>query len=142
VIPIQAAAAGILNKTLLAGLGASAAVDPANPQSWNRYAYVRNNPLGLIDPSGLFPFFAAGCLFNEVNFYVNGEYDSTEIFLVFCGSDYGFGGGGHGNSGGGNGTPPKTKPPTKPPNNGRSCSAGNPETDGPFLYSLGEREVE
>ncbi len=30
-----------------------AAVDPANPQSWNRYAYVLNNPLALIDPLGL-----------------------------------------------------------------------------------------
>lgn len=30
-----------------------AAVDPTNPQSWNRYAYVINNPLGLVDPLGL-----------------------------------------------------------------------------------------
>jgi RHS repeat-associated protein len=29
------------------------AVDPTNPQSWNRYAYVLNNPLALIDPLGL-----------------------------------------------------------------------------------------
>jgi len=32
-----------------AGLGA---VDPSNPQTWNRYAYVRNSPLNLIDPFG------------------------------------------------------------------------------------------
>jgi RHS repeat-associated protein len=32
------------------GLGA---VDPTNPQTWNRYAYVGNNPLGLVDPLGL-----------------------------------------------------------------------------------------
>jgi RHS repeat-associated protein len=30
-----------------------AAVDPTNPQSWNRYAYVGNNPLAYIDPSGM-----------------------------------------------------------------------------------------
>ena len=30
-----------------------AAADPAIPQSWNRYAYVINNPLVLIDPTGM-----------------------------------------------------------------------------------------
>lgn len=29
-----------------------AAVDPTSPQSWNRYAYVMNNPLAYLDPDG------------------------------------------------------------------------------------------
>jgi hypothetical protein len=30
-----------------------ASVNPAFPQSWNRYVYVLNDPLRLIDPTGL-----------------------------------------------------------------------------------------
>ena len=28
-------------------------VKPSDPQTWNRYAYVRNNPLAMTDPSGM-----------------------------------------------------------------------------------------
>ena len=38
-----------------------AAVNPTNPQSWNRYAYVVNNPTRLIDPLGLFRRVPEGC---------------------------------------------------------------------------------
>jgi RHS repeat-associated protein len=34
---------------------------PNNPQSWNRYAYVSNNPLRYTDPKGLYQFAASGC---------------------------------------------------------------------------------
>src|SRR5579864_8345162 len=30
----------------------NAGADPTNPQSWNGYSYVWNNPLAMIDPSG------------------------------------------------------------------------------------------
>jgi RHS repeat-associated protein len=31
-----------------------AAVDLTNPQTWNRYAYVGNDPLSNVDPLGLY----------------------------------------------------------------------------------------
>jgi hypothetical protein len=36
----------------------AAAVDPTNPQTWNRYAYVGNSPIIYVDPLGLL---AVGC---------------------------------------------------------------------------------
>jgi hypothetical protein len=39
-----------------------AAADPANPQSWNRYAYVLNAPTELTDPLGLCDVSDISCL--------------------------------------------------------------------------------
>ena len=36
-----------------------------SPQSWNRYLYVENNPVNLIDPSGLKTCFEAECSSSE-----------------------------------------------------------------------------
>ncbi len=49
-------------------MGRFLSVDPVDglqrfPQSWNRYAYARNNPLKYIDPTGMYEF--AACTGNE-----------------------------------------------------------------------------
>jgi RHS repeat-associated protein len=58
-----------------------AAVNPSNPQSWNRYAYVTNNPLAKVDPLGLA---SAACLFavhrrNATPGPCGGFYDSPDL---------------------------------------------------------------
>lgn len=71
-----------------------AAVNPMDPQTWNRYAYVRNSPLEFVDPQGL------RCLIWE---WVSLE----EFGYWYCLLD--------GNGGIGGGTAkgsPKHKPPT------------------------------
>jgi RHS repeat-associated protein len=40
-----------------------AVVNPTDPQTWNRYAYVNNNPTTFIDPSGLVDIMAAMAFF-------------------------------------------------------------------------------
>jgi RHS repeat-associated protein len=55
-----------LARCYASGQGRFTSVDPllasaraGNPQSWNRYAYVINNPLRLVDPSGM-SYFVGG----------------------------------------------------------------------------------
>ncbi len=45
--------------------------DPRQPQSWNAFSYVLNNPINLVDPYGLI----------ECGFTGPGEYSCTEEFL-------------------------------------------------------------
>ena len=35
--------------------------DPGNPQSWNMYSYIQNNPLASVDPEGLDCVNRGGC---------------------------------------------------------------------------------
>jgi RHS repeat-associated protein len=60
------------------------AVDPTNPQSWNRYAYVLNNPLNYVDPMGLEYWWAGNCLYFDQYAYVNGELDSVDTYFIGC----------------------------------------------------------
>src|SRR5579884_4218322 len=46
---------------------ANAGADLLDPQSWNAYAYVRNNPLVLVDPMGLCTFDAEGNAVEDEN---------------------------------------------------------------------------
>ena len=46
---------------------ANAGADATDPQSWNAYAYVRNNPLALVDPLGLCTFDAQGNAVEDEN---------------------------------------------------------------------------
>jgi RHS repeat-associated protein len=63
------------------------AVDKSNPQTWNRYAYVGNNPVALVDPKGT-------CQLSKSGFKVNcasGEGDGGGCSLDGVSVDCGFG---------------------------------------------------
>jgi RHS repeat-associated protein len=71
-----------------------------NPQTWNRYAYVNNNPLRLVDPLGMF----------DCNADPFGDFGDAYTNYP-CGPGAGDGsGGGDDNSGNDSGNPPDTPP--------------------------------
>jgi RHS repeat-associated protein len=90
-----------------------AAVNPSDPQSWNRYAYVGNRALSLIDPLGLCGEWGWGYVECDGGMGGGGGAGDGEtgggggspcdpVFDPLCGS---FGGGGGGGIGGGGGLP-------------------------------------
>jgi RHS repeat-associated protein len=113
-----------------------AAVDPTNPQTWNRYAYVGNNPLNRVDPLGLDDSTTTctnGHCTNVTNVDVTGYYPggwwdlafegwtgTGSLQSFFCMVMGGCSGGGSSTGGGGGGStsqpPPQPKPQPAPSN--------------------------
>jgi RHS repeat-associated protein len=92
--------------------GGLAVVNPAFPQSWNRYAYVLNGPLGFVDPLG---FCGGGP--GGVTVSINGSITNSGLFT----SPPCPGGGSGGDSGGlgsGHYTPSLDAPPNNLPGGG------------------------
>ncbi|MFI5097271.1 MAG: RHS repeat domain-containing protein [Candidatus Acidiferrales bacterium] len=59
-----------------------AAVDSTNPQSWNQFAYVLDDPSDLVDPAGLYPVCLAGLEYDEVDYSVDGQYQGSDYLLT------------------------------------------------------------
>lgn len=66
-----------------------AALDLEDPQTCNRYAYVGNNPLGLVDPLGL-----SGCINPLVSEHFLAAYLETKLLASLLGKTVGVGVGG------------------------------------------------
>jgi len=71
---------------------ANAGADPTNPQSWNGYSYVWNNPLNSVDPSGMI------AEANPPPVTDDGDDGGGLDLGFFFNSWFGFGGGGGGPS--------------------------------------------
>jgi len=83
----------------------SGSYDFSNPQSLNRYAYVMNNPLSAVDPSGL-DIKIGNCYYQLASTQVGSGPVVFEMWLDYCaggGSGGDGGGGGVGGGGGGGG---------------------------------------
>jgi hypothetical protein len=93
--------------------------DPADPQSLNRYAYVQNDPVNFIDPSGLNDSFIwSGGTLGEESLKSDSGFPLGLMFWRYLFFTAGGGGGGGDNLGGGGGgaatpqKPAKVCPPT------------------------------
>ena len=90
-----------------------AAVDLTNPQTWNRYAYVMNNPLSNVDPLGLYLDDCGEDGAGSSWCWGPGDFP---IFVPVCPDGCGGGGGGGGHHGGGGGGGGQQPPPQQPIN--------------------------
>ena len=115
----------------------NAGADPFNPQSWNAYAYVLNNPLNAIDPFGLWNWNLGNCYFNTVASYVDGEFQGYDTQFVGC---FNFSGGYDrlASSGSQQPPPPPQSPQrTEPPQRTQiDCSQPPPMPPGPEFVDI------
>ena len=64
-----------------AGMGA---VSPGDPQTWNRYAYVGNNPLNVTDPMGLHGAASGNDVYGGFDCSINGIDASCAVVSNFA----------------------------------------------------------
>jgi RHS repeat-associated protein len=106
----------------------NAGADLLDPQSWNGYSYVGNNPLARIDPTGTSWL---GDLWNGVSNFFNGGCGAT--FCVtgtgMADIDGSYGLLGWGLGGGSNSSAPSTPPPPPPPYKFTVTATANPPTN-------------
>jgi len=98
-----------------------------DPQTWNRYAYARNNPTTLTDPSGLSPVTATNMAGNESDiaadwnpFWSNGAGPGVQVDSEYSREEYLAVAGPH------NSTPQEAEDPPQQPNTDK-------KTNGPFI---------
>ena len=92
-----------------------------DPQSFNRYAYVNNDPVNLIDPSGLNASSSWSCY---ITWASNADGSNFHFTSVSCQTFGGGGGNGVGASGSGSGNGGEGNPP---PKNKKECNAAQYE---------------
>jgi RHS repeat-associated protein len=68
----------------------SAGADLQNPQSWNGYAYVLNNPLVYVDPNGKWPFYVHSRMYQAFNGDLS-PHQQALLGLVSLNQDFGSG---------------------------------------------------
>jgi RHS repeat-associated protein len=106
-----------------------AAVDPSDPQTWNQYVYVRNNPLAITDPNGANwltdLFYELGSFFSDL---FGAQAPPGQCAALVCVTVYGQPSSSSGNQSSSNGSgPPLTFTPvaTGGPNTQSGATAGS-----------------
>jgi hypothetical protein len=102
------------------------AVNPSSPQSWNRYAYVTNNPMRMVDPLGL----CTTQLYDAVA-PAHGLHKRPRALVGCADAGGGDGGGGDSGAGGGDNGGGGELPLAGPTDYGNYCPDGCVNVAGP-----------